>query len=673
MGSHSFKPEFAFKIIAVMIALAMTVITFASCIVFDPSEPADTSEPTAEIPAEETAGSDETSDATPLETPEPEIETEPPVTREPEETGPQPTEHIHSYPDEYKFDENDHWKECECGQKADITSHTAGEWTVGAAEGNSGEYVVQRLCKVCGNPLSSINIGKLSGKPSQGLSYRYIRSTDSYAVIGSGECTDTVINIPPVYEGKLVTEVGADSETVDDWDKIFLSYYDENPFRFNANITEIVIPGTVKEIHAFAFSQGKGNPSSLRKVVIPEGVESISLQAFSYTEVHDLELPSTLKKIEPLMSRVFSQNHGAFPGYDPIVYYVDTYGPTYSELGGFYYDDNLTNISISPYNTYLVYDSGCFIEKGTGKLVTRLNGTTIPDYVTEICDSTFCFLDIKDLVIPDSVKKIGNFAFYGSKIETLTCGSGLVSIGKEAFRDCKNLNTVNLPAGLSEIGKEAFYVDKNIEFNIAAGNTQFVFENNCLINKPSCRLLKANDGASVPGYVKSIDPYACIGVDFAYIDCSGFTGIGEFAFSKCTGLGDVVISNAISIIPEGLFEDSSMTSITFGSELETISDSAFYGCTVGGDIVLPQGFTTLGQNVFYSCSAKTLTLPATCSSVGYSSLDFKKIDEVRFAGTTDAFGRLVTLEFGFAVDYNTRVVCSDGLFDLNSVESEIYY
>ena len=44
-----------------------------------------------------------------------------------------PPSHTHSYGTDWKYDDTNHWHECECGDKADIAAHSASEWIVDTA------------------------------------------------------------------------------------------------------------------------------------------------------------------------------------------------------------------------------------------------------------------------------------------------------------------------------------------------------------------------------------------------------------------------------------------------------------------------------------------------------------------------------------------------------------
>lgn len=59
------------------------------------------------------------------------------------------------------------------------------------------------------------------------------------------------------------------------------------------------------------------------------------------------------------------------------------------------------------------------------------------------------------VIIPDSIKKIDDYAFYGSPITTVDFGKGIVSIGKESF-ERTNLTSVIVPDNVKTIGNQAF-------------------------------------------------------------------------------------------------------------------------------------------------------------------------------------------------------------------------
>ena len=65
--------------------------------------------------------------------------------------------------------------------------------------------------------------------------------------------------------------------------------------------------------------------------------------------------------------------------------------------------------------------------------------------VTAIADSAFAYAGgIDEVVMPSSIVSIGANAFRGSSIKTVNVGSSVMSIGKGAFADCRNLPSISV-------------------------------------------------------------------------------------------------------------------------------------------------------------------------------------------------------------------------------------
>ena len=68
--------------------------------------------------------------------------------------------HEHSYGTDWKYDDTNHWHECECGDKADIAAHSASEWKPDTAD-DTKHY---KKCSVCGHKVTAIHVesGKIT-------------------------------------------------------------------------------------------------------------------------------------------------------------------------------------------------------------------------------------------------------------------------------------------------------------------------------------------------------------------------------------------------------------------------------------------------------------------------------------------------------------------------------
>ena len=174
---------------------------------------------------------------------------------------------------------------------------------------------------------------------------------------------------------------------------------------------------------------------------------------------------------EARQATVIKKSSGAYSGEVVIPESVKYYGTAYSvtSIGesAFYYCSFLTSVTI-PNSVTSIVESAFY-------KCSRLTSVTIPNSVTSIGDRAFydcsfltsvyisdiaawCKIDfenddsnplsyahhlylngeeVKDLVIPNSVTSIGNYAFYYCKFLTsVTIGNSVTSIGYCAFEDC---------------------------------------------------------------------------------------------------------------------------------------------------------------------------------------------------------------------------------------------
>ena len=88
------------------------------------------------------------------------------------ETATIPATHTHSYGTDWKYDDTNHWHECECGDKADVAAHSASEWIVDTAATETAEGAKHKECTVCKKVLETATI------PATGISHTHSYGTD---------------------------------------------------------------------------------------------------------------------------------------------------------------------------------------------------------------------------------------------------------------------------------------------------------------------------------------------------------------------------------------------------------------------------------------------------------------------------------------------------------------
>ena len=100
-----------------------------------------------------------------------------------------PATHSHSYGTEWKYDDTNHWHECECGDKADIAAHSASEWIVDTAATETADGAKHKECTVCKKVLETATI-PATHSHSYGTDWKY-DDTNHWHECECGDKADT--------------------------------------------------------------------------------------------------------------------------------------------------------------------------------------------------------------------------------------------------------------------------------------------------------------------------------------------------------------------------------------------------------------------------------------------------------------------------------------------------
>lgn len=105
-----------------------------------------------------------------------------------------------------------------------------------------------------------------------------------------------------------------------------------------------------------------------------------------------------------------------------------------------------------------IYECGYY---GESKFIKSI---IIADGITEIGDYIFNRCGIKEMYIPNSVKKIGKGAFSCcADLKSVRLPEELMYIEKDAFKDCLSLTEITIPSTVTRIGGGAFAGCYNLE------------------------------------------------------------------------------------------------------------------------------------------------------------------------------------------------------------------
>lgn len=88
------------------------------------------------------------------------------------------------------------------------------------------------------------------------------------------------------------------------------------------------------------------------------------------------------------------------------------------------------------------------------------------------------------------------------------------------------------------------------------------------------------------------------------LSASGYTSIGEWAFSSCNNLTSICLPDSLTSIGGAAFSScANLTSVTLPDSLTRIEGGAFHGCTNLQSVYLPDNLTKIGSYAFNGCTS----------------------------------------------------------------------
>lgn len=208
-----------------------------------------------------------------------------------------------------------------------------------------------------------------------------------------------------------------------------------------------------------------------------------------------------------------------------------------------------------------------------GDVLVKADGAPIdykiPEGIREIAPNAFATSSVRSVQCPASLEVIGQCAFFYAvdlKSVTFAPNSKLRVIGEQAFSDCTNLETIELPNSIDSIGTNAFVLCENLK------------------------------KVTIP---------------------TGLKKLSRSTFMSCSNLMKVKFPETLKEIDETCFANCvSLTSLTL-TGVETIGERAFYNCKVLTNVKLNEGLKEIKDNAFQRCVAlETLELPASVEKTG---------------------------------------------------------
>ncbi len=296
------------------------------------------------------------------------------------------------------------------------------------------------------------------------------------------------------------------------------------PWRSYADsVKSIIIKEGITKVGKNAFA----GLIELKSLTLPDGLEKIDENSFLYcSSLDSLEIPSTVTEIG---KNAFA-NCGA-----------------------------IESITVNSANTVYRAEANCLIQISNE---TVIRGS-------------------RKIEFPSNVKYIGEYAFSGCDVKSLTVPDSVIYIGYGAFAECNKIEEITVPfvgdCRLDEKG-DPTYTDPNDTPDVDGTRGKY---------RNTLWYLFGDNGT--PDTLKKVT-------------LTDSVMLGNEAFSGEDGLADIVLPGSIKIIGMSAFDGcSSMKSIALPEGLEMINASAFKDCISITEINIPDSVTTVGGSLLDGC------------------------------------------------------------------------
>ena len=254
----------------------------------------------------------------------------------------------------------------------------------------------------------------------------------------------------------------------------------------------------------------------------------------------------------------------------------------------------------------------------------NLKSVKIPKSVTTIEEAAFGISGITSVSLPDTLTSLGEYAFTGAKLKSVTIPGSVKMIRFAAFNECDELESVVIGSGISKICEIAFA-------NCGKLKSVKIPDTVGLIGKQAftyCGLKTIN----IPNSVKQINDYA-----FSYTDIESVTvpdsvtNMGKGVFGGCQNLKTAALPDNLDTIEGTFYDCRSLESVKLPSKLKTIGKETFYQCYNLDQLRIPDTVTSIGkQAIGYCQGGKISRVKILCDKYSEAAVSYARSNGIRY-------------------------------------------
>lgn len=247
--------------------------------------------------------------------------------------------------------------------------------------------------------------------------------------------------------------------------------------------------------------------------------------------------------------------------------------------------------------------------------LTSIAGNLANGAVIDLGEATFATTEfpmdfarktnLQEIALPRNIQTFAAEAYSGAfynctNLKRVTLPEGLTAIGANCFRQCSQLESIELPSSVRTLDIYAFYGCKLLTSVVIPEGVETIPQSlfaNC----------SALNDVTLPSTLKSIESSAFEKTGLKEITIpESVTTLEDGLFNTCKSLERVQLPDALTEIPKKLcYQCSALTTINMPSKVKDIGEEAFYQCSKLQDVTLPETLETIGARSFGGCNAFT--------------------------------------------------------------------